>query len=126
MAATAIAFPPLSRDNTARGPSSFGDDDLARLRGGDETALQHFHEHFRRLLRLKFWGQFEGEQGEALANDVLAAAREKIAQGEVNDASRLPGYILGLCATLAPPAAMRQEPRATREQLRAFFRRRGR
>ena len=81
MAANVIVFPQSSQRNCERHPVSFGEDYLARLRSGDDEILKHFNDHFRRLIRLKSWGQFNREQGEKLANDVMAAVREKIVEG---------------------------------------------
>jgi hypothetical protein len=129
MAASVIAFPQSSRWSADRGPVSFGEDYLARLRSGDDETLKHFNDHFRRLIRLKFWGQFNPERAEELTNDVMAAAREKIAQGAPELANRLPGYILGICASLANKQTQQSADsgighRVTREQLRTFFLRR--
>jgi len=127
MAARVIAFPLSSQWDTERGPVSFGQDYLARLRGGDDETLKHFNDHFRRLIRLKAWGQFNREQGEELANDVMAAVREKIAEGAPDVINRLPAYVFGICATLAnkqppqPPAGIHNGRRVTRELLRTFF-----
>ena len=55
MAASAIAFPQSSQWNTERSPAGFGEGYLARLRSGDDETLRHFNDHFRRLIRLKFW-----------------------------------------------------------------------
>jgi hypothetical protein len=130
MATSVIAFPQSLRWNFEPSPISFGEDYLARLRGGDEETVKHFNNHFRRLLRLKFWSQFSREQGEELANDVMAAVWERISQGAPDLTNRLPAYILGVCSTLVnkqaprPPAGIHNGRRVTREQLRAFFSRR--
>ena len=128
MAASAIAFP-QSQWTTERSPAGFGEGYLARLRSGDDETVRHFNDHFRRLIRLKFWGQFKPERVEELANDVMAAAQEKILDGEPEDASRLPAYIFTMCFALAskqtPTAADTNQGRfVTREQLRTFFLRR--
>jgi hypothetical protein len=129
MAASVIAFPQSSPWNTERHPTGFGEGYLARLRSGDDETLRHFNDHFRRLIRLKFWGQFKPERVEELANDVMAAAQEKILDGEPVDASRLPAYIFTMCSALAtkqtpPPAETNNGRLVTREQLRTFFLRR--
>ena len=130
MAASIVAFPQSSQRNGERHPVSFGEDYLARLRSGDDEILKHFNDHFRRLIRLKFWGQFSSERAEELANDVMTAVREKIVDGAPEVTSRLPAYIFGICATLAnkqtanPPADAHNERRVTPEQLRTFFLRR--
>jgi hypothetical protein len=127
MPATVIACPQSSETNAELGPVSFGQDYLARLRSGDDATLKHFNDHFRRLIRLKLWSQFSREQGEELANDVMAAVREKIMDGAPDVISRLPAYVFGICSTLAnkqtqhPPAVAHNARRVTREQLRMFF-----
>ena len=130
MAASIVAFPQSSQWSCERQPVSFGEDYLARLRSGDDEVLKHFNDHFRRLIRLKFWGQFSSERAEQLANDVMAAVQEKIVAGAPDVTSRLPAYIFGICATLAnkqtpnPPAETHHQRRVTPEQLRTFFLRR--
>jgi hypothetical protein len=128
MATHVIAFPAALQSKTAQPAVSFGGDYLARLRNGDDETLKHFNDHFRRLLRLKFWGQFNREQGEELANGVLAAVREKIAQGEPGDATLLPAFVLRICAALvnSATACPAKQCGVTREQLRAFLLRRSR
>lgn len=132
MATNVIAFPDILQTKTGRGAVGFDADYLARLRSGDDKVGKHFEDYFRRLLRLKFWGQFKREQGEELATEVMAAVRRKIAQGEPDDPSLLPAYVLGISSDLASIQARhastnnRQECPVTREQLRAFFLRRTR
>jgi hypothetical protein len=130
MAASVITFPQSSQWNSERLPVSFGEDYVARLRGGDDETMKHFNDHFRRLIRLKFWGQFSSERAEDMANDVMAAVREKIIEGSPDVTDRLPAYIVSICATLAnqqnpqPPTDVHNGRRVTREQLRMFFLRR--
>jgi len=122
-----IAFPEGLQEKTARDPISFSADYLDRLRSGDDETLQHFNDYFRRLLRLKFWGRFNREQGEELANRVIAAATGKIDQGEPGDASRLPAYVFRISVALAnsktpaSPKSGQRHGRPTRQQLRTFF-----
>ena len=128
MAASVISF--LQSSHNEPGPVSFGEDYLARLRSGDEETLRHFNDHFRRLIRLKFWGRLSSEQAEELADDVMVAAREKIAEGAPDVTNRLAGYIFGICTTLSnkqiiqPPTDVHNGRGVTREQLRTFFLRR--
>jgi hypothetical protein len=128
VAASVISFPHSSHNEP--GPVSFGEDYLARLRSGDDETLRHFNDHFRRLIRLKFWGRLSSERAEELADDVMAAVRKKIAEGAPDVTNRLAGYILWICTTLAnkqtphPPADTHNGHRVTREQLRTFFMRR--
>ena len=132
MATNVMAFPEMLQTENGLGAVNFDADYLARLRSGDDQVGKHFEDYFRRLLRLKFWGQFKREQGDELASQVMAAVRRKIAQGEPGDVSLLPAYVLEISSDLAskqtPHASgnNRKECPVTREQLRAFFSRRTR
>lgn len=74
---------------------------LDRLRGGDEQTARHFSEYFRRMLRIKLWARFGSGLPEDLLNDVMAAAFEKIKDGEPRNPANLPAYVRGICSNLA-------------------------
>jgi len=100
---------------------------LARLRDGDPQTTQHLNGHFRRLIRLKFWGRVKPEREETLVDKVLAIALEGIKRGELADADCLPAYICRICSDqldaesgrlagkIRPPLSV------TREQLRILL-----
>jgi RNA polymerase sigma factor (sigma-70 family) len=102
------------------GVEQFDDGYLERLRHGDSETAQHFDRYFRRLIRAKVWGKFSRQRAEDLVDDVMAVAIQNIMQQKLDDASRLPGYICGICANLSK-VSMR--PKSNREVLREDFER---
>jgi RNA polymerase sigma factor (sigma-70 family) len=74
---------------------------LMRLRAGDEETAKHFNDYFRRMLRIKLWAKYGHTVKNDLMDDVMAAALEKILNGEPRDPSCLAAYVRGICANLA-------------------------
>lgn len=83
---------------------------LMRLRAGDEETAKHFNDYFRRMLRIKLWAKYGRTVKNDLMDDVMAAALEKILNGEPRDPSCLAAYVRGICANLArrPNASSKQ------------------
>ena len=82
---------------------------LRRLRSGDDETARHFDRHFRRLVRARVWGKFNRQIEQDLIDDVMAAAIEKIMQGQPRDATRLAAYIGGILSN-----SMKRAMRPTR------------
>jgi RNA polymerase sigma factor (sigma-70 family) len=82
-------------------PSLFNNAYLTRLRNGDEETAKHFNAYFRRMLRIKLWGKFGREWQEDIIDEVMAAAIQKILDGEPRDAACLPSYVRAICANIA-------------------------
>jgi RNA polymerase sigma factor (sigma-70 family) len=78
----------------------FDDGYLMRLRAGDDETARHFNSYFRRLLRLKLWGKFTREREEELVDSVMAAAIDKVMQGQPRKSAHLPAYVAGICSNL--------------------------
>ena len=74
---------------------------LTRLRGGDEETAKHFDAYFRRMLRIKLWAKFGRAVPDDLTEDVMAAALEKILNGEPRDPACFAAYVRGICENLA-------------------------
>ncbi len=78
----------------------FDENYLVRLRSGDEDTAKHFDSYFRRMLRIKLWAKYGRTVQDDLADEVMAAALEKILNGEPRDPSCLAAYVRGICANL--------------------------
>jgi RNA polymerase sigma factor (sigma-70 family) len=91
MAANIVKFPP-------DGP--FDEDYLARLRKGDYETAQHFHEYFRKRLRIMLCGAFGTQVINDLIDEVMFVAIANIMRGEPRDPARLPQYVRGVCKNL--------------------------
>jgi len=96
----------------------FDDAYLQRLRSGDDETARHFDLYFRRLIRAKVWGTLDRQREADLIDDVMAAAIQGILRGKPRNASRLPGYICGICSNLTK-VAMR--PKSNAEVAQADF-----
>src|SRR5450631_1165775 len=79
----------------------FNESYLARLRNGDEETAKHFTAYFRRMLRIKLWAKFGRTVPDDLTDEIMAAALEKILNGEPRDPACLAAYVRGICANLA-------------------------
>jgi RNA polymerase sigma factor (sigma-70 family) len=89
------------KPNAVMSSNIFDANYLTRLRSGDEETAKHFNTYFRRMLRIKLWAKFGRTVQDDLMEDVLAAALEKILNGEPRDPSCLAAYVRGICANLA-------------------------
>jgi RNA polymerase sigma factor (sigma-70 family) len=78
-------------------PVRFDEAYLARLRNNDEDTARHFQRHFRKVVGNMLFGKFYRQREEDLADDVMAAAIEKIMAGEPRDAAYLPAYVRKIC-----------------------------
>jgi len=74
---------------------------LARPRNGDEETAKHFTSYFRRMLRIKLWAKFGRTVPDDLTDEIMAAALEKILNGEPRDPACLAAYVRGICSNLA-------------------------
>ncbi len=90
-----------TKPSTVMSSNIFDENYLTRLRSGDEETAKHFTAYFRRMLRIKLWAKFGRSIQDDLMEDVLAAALEKIMNGEPRDPSCLAAYVGGICANLA-------------------------
>jgi RNA polymerase sigma factor (sigma-70 family) len=88
----------------------FDESYLLRLRAGDEETAKHFNDYFRRMLRIKLWAKYGRTVKNDLMDDVMAAALEKILNGEPRNPACLAAYVRGICANLArrPNASSKQ------------------
>ena len=84
----------------------FDENYLARLRSGDEETAKHFNDYFRRMLRIKLWAKFGRQAQDELTDDVMAAALEKILNGEPRDPSCLAAYVRRICENLCKRPAL--------------------
>jgi DNA-directed RNA polymerase specialized sigma24 family protein len=75
----------------------FNDDYVARLRSNDSETWEHFYGYFRPKIRAKFRSQFRWEKVDDLTSETIAAAIEKIRQGDPRDGACLAGYVLAIC-----------------------------
>ena len=79
----------------------FSEDYLARLRKDDDETWEHFYKFFRWRIRTKFRAQFRWEIAEDLTSETIAAAVDKIRQGEPEHGASLRGYVLSICRNKA-------------------------
>ena len=75
------------KPNAVMSSNIFDANYLTRLRSGDEETAKHFDTYFRRMLRIKLWAKFGRTVQDDLMEDALAAALEKILNGEPRDPS---------------------------------------
>jgi len=78
-------------------PCHFDDAYLARLRNNDEETARHFLKHFRRAVGSMLFGKFYRQREVDLAEEVMAAAMERIMAGEPRGGALLPAHVRGVC-----------------------------
>lgn len=75
----------------------FNDEYLSRLRNDDPESWRHFYAYFRPKVQAKLRAQFLWDLADELTSDTMAAAFEKIKQGEPKDPGCLAKYVLQIC-----------------------------
>lgn len=86
----------------------FDRDYLVRFREGDDETAKHFLNHFRTLLRTRFAAKFGKQTRDEMIDEILGKAVEAIMQGKVQDAAKLPAYVLAFSGRAVAQARSRQ------------------